>query len=54
MTDKALARTLGFLTAAALAVTQAPVGFVRDEGYYFAAAQRYERERLSSTILAAV
>src|SRR2546427_5367483 len=42
MTDKALARALGFLTAAALAVTQAPVGFVRDEGYYFAAAQRYE------------
>src|SRR5256885_591918 len=42
MTDKALARALGFLTAAALAVTQAPVGFVRDEGYCFAAAQRYE------------
>ena len=33
---------MGFLTAAALALTQAPVGFVRDEGYYFAAAQSYE------------
>jgi hypothetical protein len=42
MSDRGLARTLGFLTAAAMAVTQAPVGFVRDEGYYFTAAQRYE------------
>lgn len=42
MTDKALARLLGFATAAAMALTQAPVGFVRDEGYYFTAAQSYE------------
>ena len=42
MSDKALARTLGFATAAILALTQAPVGFVRDEGYYFTAAQSYE------------
>jgi len=42
MTDRALARTLGFCTAAAMALTQAPVGFTRDEGYYFTAAQRYE------------
>ena len=42
MTDRGLARALGFATAAAMAVTQAPVGFVRDEGYYFTAAQRYE------------
>ena len=39
---KRLARTLGFCTAAAMALTQAPVGFVRDEGYYFTAAQSYE------------
>jgi len=39
MSDKGLARTLGFATAAILALTQAPVGFVRDEGYYFTAAQ---------------
>ncbi len=37
-----LARTLGFCTAAAMALTQAPVGFVRDEGYYFTAAQSIE------------
>jgi hypothetical protein len=42
MTDRSLARALGFATAAAMALTQAGVGFVRDEGYYFAAAQRYE------------
>lgn len=42
MTDRSLARALGFATAAALALTQAGVGFVRDEGYYFTAAQRYE------------
>jgi hypothetical protein len=42
MSDKALARSLGFATAAILALTQAPVGFVRDEGYYFTAAQSYE------------
>ena len=42
MTDRALARALGFATAAAMALTQAPVGFVRDEGYYFTAAQSYE------------
>ena len=39
---KRLARTMGFLTAAALALTQAEVGFVRDEGYYFTAAQSYQ------------
>ncbi len=42
MSDKGLARTLGFATAAILALTQAPVGFVRDEGYYFTAAQNAE------------
>jgi hypothetical protein len=42
MTDKALARAIGFCTAAAMALTQSPVGFVRDEGYYFTAAQSYE------------
>ena len=40
---KRLARTLGFCTAAAMALTQAPVGFVRDEGYYFTAAQSYQQ-----------
>lgn len=39
---KRLARTMGFCTAAALALTQASVGFVRDEGYYFTAAQSSE------------
>lgn len=39
---KRTARLVGFATAAAMAVTQAPVGFVRDEGYYFTAAQSYE------------
>ena len=42
MTDRALARVMGFCTAAAMALTQAPVGFVRDEGYYFTAAQNSE------------
>ena len=42
MSGKALARLLGFGTAAAMALTQSSVGFVRDEGYYFAAAQSYE------------
>lgn len=42
MTDRSLARALGFATAAALALTQAGVGFVRDEGYYFTAAGRYQ------------
>src|SRR5712664_1728611 len=42
MSDKSLARTLGFATAAIMALTQASVGFVRDEGYYFTAAQSYE------------
>ena len=42
MSDKSLARTLGFATAAIMALTQAPVGFVRDEGYYFSAAQNAE------------
>jgi hypothetical protein len=39
---KRLARWMGLATAAAMALTQAPVGFVRDEGYYFTAAQNYE------------
>ena len=39
---KRLASTLGFATAAAMALTQASVGFTRDEGYYFTAAQSYE------------
>ena len=39
---KGLARSLGLATAAAMALTQASVGFTRDEGYYFAAAQSYE------------
>jgi hypothetical protein len=39
---KGLARALGLATAAAMALTQAPVGFTRDEGYYFTAAQSYE------------
>ena len=42
MTDRGVARLLGFATAAAMALTQAPVGFTRDEGYYFTAAQSYE------------
>jgi len=42
MTDRSLARWMGFVTAAAMALTQAPVGFVRDEGYYFTAAQNSE------------
>ena len=37
-----LPRALGFCTAAAMALTQSGVGFVRDEGYYFTAAQSYE------------
>ena len=40
--SRALTLGLGFATAAALAVTQWNVGFVRDEGYYFTAAQSYE------------
>jgi hypothetical protein len=40
--ERRLATALGFATAAAMALTQAPVGFVRDEGYYFTAAQSYE------------
>src|SRR3954452_13069492 len=42
MSEKGLARALGFVTATALALTQSPVGFVRDEGYYFTAAQNAE------------
>jgi hypothetical protein len=42
VTDRALARVMGFCTAAAMALTQASVGFVRDEGYYFTAAQNSE------------
>jgi hypothetical protein len=37
-----LALWLGFATAAVLFLTQAPLGFTRDEGYYFAAASSYE------------
>ena len=40
--DPRLTLSLGFATAAVLALTQGPVGFVRDEGYYFTAAQSYE------------
>ncbi len=39
---KPLARTLGLCTAAAMTLTQSQVGFVRDEGYYFTAAQSIE------------
>ncbi len=39
---KRLPLMMGFLTAVALSLTQADVGFVRDEGYYFSAAQSYE------------
>ena len=39
---KRLPLLMGFITAAAMALTQAPVGFTRDEGYYFTAAQDYE------------
>ena len=38
----ALTLGLGFATATALLLTQGAVGFVRDEGYYFTAAQSYE------------
>ena len=37
-----LALWLGFATAATLFLTQSPLGFTRDEGYYFAAAASYE------------
>ena len=37
-----LARALAFATFVVLFATQAPVGFTRDEGYYFAAASSYE------------
>lgn len=43
MTDRALPRAMGFATALAMALTQSSVGFVRDEGYYFTAAQRIEQ-----------
>ena len=39
---KRTARALGLCTAAAMALTQSQVGFVRDEGYYFTAAQGIE------------
>ena len=39
---KRTARIAGLLTALVMAVTQSPVGFVRDEGYYFTAAESYE------------
>ncbi|GAC1338713.1 MAG: hypothetical protein NVSMB23_06750 [Myxococcales bacterium] len=40
--DRRLAGALGVATALALAATQDSVGFARDEGYYFTAAQSYE------------
>jgi len=40
--DRALSRILGIATFLALFATQAPVGFTRDEGYYFSAASSYE------------
>ena len=50
------ARILAFATAAAMALTQAPVGFTRDEGYYFTAASSYEAwlRLLGSSPLAAI
>jgi hypothetical protein len=41
--DRRLAWGLALATALAMAATQGAVGFTRDEGYYFAAAQSYER-----------
>lgn len=40
--SRALPLALAALTVAALWATQADVGFTRDEGYYFTAAQHYE------------
>ena len=40
--SRALPLALGLVTFAALWATQASVGFVRDEGYYFTAAQHHE------------
>src|SRR5437588_12479227 len=56
MSDRGVARWIGFGTAAAMALTQAPVGFTRDEGYYFTAAQAYEAwlRLLGSSPLAAL
>ena len=42
LSERALAALLGLATFIALFVTQAPIGFTRDEGYYFAAASSYE------------
>ena len=41
--NRRLAIALGALTFVLLFATQAPVGFVRDEGYYFEAARSYEQ-----------
>ncbi|HXN56382.1 MAG TPA: hypothetical protein VN874_08950 [Myxococcales bacterium] len=41
--DRRLAWGLALATGFAMAATQGPVGFTRDEGYYFAAAQSYEQ-----------
>jgi hypothetical protein len=41
--DRRLAWGLALATALAMAATQGPVGFTRDEGYYFAAAHSYEQ-----------
>jgi hypothetical protein len=40
--DRRLAWACAFATALAMAATQAPVGFTRDEGYYFTAARLEE------------
>ena len=42
LSEKSLARLLAAGTALAMAVTQANVGFTRDEGYYFTAAREIE------------
>ena len=42
LSDRALALLLGLATFLALFATQSPIGFTRDEGYYFSAAASYE------------
>lgn len=41
--DRAIAIALGLATVAVHLATQGPVGFTRDEGYYFTAAAAYEQ-----------
>jgi hypothetical protein len=56
LSDAALARLLGLATFLVLFATQGPIGFTRDEGFYFSAAASYEewlRLFLSSPITAA-